>query len=427
MLRAIAPIRRPLDDRHVPVPASKSIAARELVLSALANGVSHLDLGPLDPGEDVAAMRGALAALGVAVEGERAGTIVIGGTRGAIAPDHGASIDAADAGTVARFGAALAALASDAVTIDGSERLRERPIGPLVRALRDLGARASAERLPLEITGPLRGGAVTISGAESSQFASALLLVAPAMPDGLRLTVTGPLVSAPFVDLTVSALERRGVEVARPAPSEFSIAPQRVRARNVTISGDVSAATYPAAAAAILGGAVTIEHVNARLEPGEQGDARFFELIQRMGCKVAHGPGGVTVQRGGELYGITADVSDCSDVFPTLAVIAACAQGPTELTGIGHTRRQESDRIAAVTAGLRVLGARPTEYAAALRIDPAPLHGGVVDAAGDHRVAMAFSILGLQVPGVSIQGVETVTKTFPGFYDMLARLASRAA
>ncbi|HET8567927.1 MAG TPA: 3-phosphoshikimate 1-carboxyvinyltransferase [Candidatus Limnocylindria bacterium] len=420
--RPIPPIRHPIEKR-VRVPASKSVTNRELVLSALAAGRSRLEIGPLDPGDDVRAMQQALVDLGYEVSRDAERIVVRGSPT---PPGRSVTVDAGDGGTVARFGLALAALGGGRVTVDGSPQLRRRPIAALVDALRALGATAEGEALPITVSGPLAGGEVAVSGAESSQFASALLLAAPRTANGVRLRITGPLVSEPFVELTVAALEARGVEVARPAPRTFEVRPQEVRARDVEIPGDVTAATYPAAAAAILGGSVTVENVDASTRRGAQGDARFFDLLRAAGCAVdasAFGGLGVTVRRTGALFGVTADVRDCSDVFPTLAVIGACASTPTELTGIGHTRRQESDRVAAVAAGLRALGASVTEYADAIRVEPAPLAGGVVDARGDHRIAMAFAVLGLQVPGVAIEGADAVTKTYPGFFDMLRELA----
>ncbi len=400
------------------VPASKSITNRELVLSAQATGRSRLELGPLDPGDDVHAMYDALAALGHEVRwtGDR-----IEITPRDIPYAH-VAIDARDAGTVARFVAALAALYEIEVRIDGSERMRGRPITSLVKALRSLGATIQGDTLPLVIRGPLRGGQISISGYESSQFASALLLVGARMREDLRLRLVGDVVSAPFLEMTVSAVEKRGVRVERPSARVFVIAPQRVRARSLAVPGDVTAATYPAAAAAILRGSVTVENASARYERGGQGDARFFDLIEDMGCNVKRGASSTTVERRGALYGITANVSDCSDVFPTLAVIATQAGTPTELGGLGHTRRQESDRPEVVAAAINALGGRAQVFGDAIRVEPAPLHDGVVDTANDHRIAMAFSILGLEVPGIAILGADAVTKTFPGFYDMLEEL-----
>lgn len=417
-IKAVAPIRRALTGGHVRVPASKSIANRELVLSALAHGPSRLDIGDLDPGDDVHAMADAIAALGHDVSWE-SGRIEVTPRD---APFAHAAIDARDAGTVARFCAALAALASAEVTLDGSERMRQRPIRTLARALRSLGVDVSGDTLPLTIRGPLTGGEVAVPGYESSQFASALLLVAPHTRDGLRVRIVGELVSGPFLEMTIACLEGRGVTVMRAARGVLSVAPQRVKGRSVRIPGDVTASTYPAAAAALLGGSLTIDGVSAREARGGQGDARFYDLIEEMGCAVTRGTSSVTVRRSGPLHGITANVADCSDVFPTLAVIATQADTPTELDGLAHTRGQESDRIAAVAAAVAALGGRATSYADGVRIEPVPLHEGVIDAQGDHRIAMAFSVLGLLVPGVAIDGWTSVTKTFPSFYGMLEEL-----
>ncbi len=420
-IHPISPVRHALVDKRVRVPASKSIANRELVLSAIAHGRSRLELGPLDPGADVRAMATALAQMGYAVRWDGT-TIAVTGS-GEAQPANDAKVDAHDAGTVARFGAALAALGQREVRIDGSPRLRARPIATLVNALRTIGATIDADTLPLTIRGPLVGGQVDVPGYESSQFASALLLVGARMRDGLHLRIVGSLVSAPFVDLTLSALGSRGVRVERPSQRDLVIGPQKVKGRSLEIPGDVTAATYPAAAAAILGGWVTITNARARVEPGGQGDARFFELIEDMGCNVQRHGDSVTVRRDGQLHGIVANVMDCSDTFPTLAVIATQADTPTELTGIAHTRAQESDRVAAVAAGIVALGGRAQAYRDAIRIEPVPLHDGVVDAAGDHRIAMAFSVLGLQVPGVAIKGWSAVGKTFPDFYEVLKQLS----
>lgn len=418
-LRPITPIRRPLVDKRARVPASKSIANREIVLSAIADGASRLDLGPLDPGDDVRAMTEAVVAMDYRIDRDD-GALVIRGRAGG--PRAGAAIDARDAGTVARFGAALAALGSGYVTITGSERLRERPIAPLLDALRGLGATVTGDRLPATIVGPIRGGEIAIAGNESSQFASALLLVAPRLEGGLTLRIAGALVSAPFVDLTIACLRKRGVSLDKDG-NVTTVRQGKVRARTLRVPGDVTAATYPAAAAAVLGGAVTIEGVDARVREGGQGDARFFELLEAMGCGVSHRGGAVTVRRIGELHGVRANVRDCSDVFPTLAVVATQASEATELTGIGHTRKQESDRVTVVANGINALGGRAQAFADAIRVEPAPLHDGIVDSCGDHRVAMAFSILGLQVPGVAIKGAGSVAKTFPQFYEMLAELS----
>lgn len=402
------------------VPASKSVANRELLLSALADGTSHVDLGPMDPGDDVRAMREALAALGYQIDGGPTGLVRIRG-----GPPRGgeATVDAADAGTVARFVTALAATRQGPTRIDGSARMRGRPMASLARALRRLGATIEGDELPLTVSGPLAGGQVALPGHESSQFASAILLVAARARQGVELRLSGTVVSEPFIDLTIHALEARGVTVLRGAtPNTFRVAPQKLRPRHARVEGDATAASYPAAAAAILGGRVRIDGVDARRRGGAQGDVRVFEILGAMGCAVSRHVGGLAVRRTGTLLPVRENVRDISDVFPTLAVVAACAAGRSEILGVGHTRRQESDRIAAVATGLRALGGSVTEYADGVVIDPVPLHGGVVEAAGDHRIAMAFSVLGLQVPGVAIEGWGSVSKTFPDFYRVLREL-----
>jgi 3-phosphoshikimate 1-carboxyvinyltransferase len=418
--RPIIASRHPLRDVRVRVPASKSIANRELVLSAIADGRSRLDMGRLDPGDDVRAMRQALAALGYQLEWDQTFQITVNGAQ--TIPHATGPVHAAEAGTVARFALALAALADGDTRFDGSERMRERPLAPLVNALRALGASADGEALPLTVHGPLHGGRASVPGSQSSQFASALLLVAARMERGLELEITGSLVSAPFVDLTIACLQKRGVKVEAPTLDRVAVKPQKVKPRSLEIPGDATAATYPAAAAAICGGSVTVENVDAHEIRGGQGDARFFSILEEMGCGVSRGRGTVTVRRVGELQGIVENVRDCSDVFPSLAVIATQCETPTELGGIAHTRLQESDRIRAVADGINALGGKATAYGDSIRIEPAPLRGGVVDAKGDHRVAMAFSILGLQVPGLAIEGAESVSKTFPDFYALLTQL-----
>jgi 3-phosphoshikimate 1-carboxyvinyltransferase len=417
--RPISPIRHAIDAR-ARVPASKSVANRELLLSALADGVSHVDLGPLDPGDDVHAMRAALAGLGYDLAGGPTGVVRVRGGR----PRGGeVTVDAAEAGTVARFVTALAATLPQRTTIDGSARMRERPMSSLARALRDLGATVEGDALPITVRGPLAGGRADVPGHQSSQFASAILLAAPRATNAVELRLSGTVVSAPFIDLTIRALAQRGVKVERGVlPNTYRVAPQKVKPRRVTVPGDATAASYPAAAAAILGGRVRIDGVDPHVRPGAQGDVRFFAVLREMGCGVSGLMGGTTIERRGALYGIRENVRDISDVFPTLAIVAACALTPSEILGVGHTRGQESDRIAAVAAGLRALGGKATEYADGIAIEPAPLHGGVVDAAGDHRIAMAFGVLGLLVPGVAIEGSGTVSKTFPGFHQMVRDL-----
>ena len=414
MLAVQRPSRPPR--ASVRVPASKSVANRELVLSALAAGASRVTLGPLDPGEDVRRMIGALRALEFGVE-EAAGAVVVRGEEGAI-PAQEARIDAGDAGTVARFGAALLALGDGRYVLDGSRRMRERPMAPLAAALRALGARVEGDALPLAISGPATGGEIDLAADVSSQFASALLAVAPLLEEGLVLRLIGVPVSAPFIDLTIARMRERGVEAKRSA-AEIAVLPGGYRARDVTVEGDATAASYFLAAAAITGGEVRVENVDAT---SAQGDLGVVEHLRAMGCAVETRD--ALVLRGPDrLAPLEADLSDISDTFPTLAVCCAFAGGESTLRGLAHTRVQESDRIHAVVTELRRLGGDVDELRDGVRIRPRPLRGAVVRTYRDHRIAMAFALVGLRVEDVAVADPECVAKTFPDYFTLLSSLA----
>jgi 3-phosphoshikimate 1-carboxyvinyltransferase len=400
------------------VPASTSVAIRELVLSALADGRSEVDLGSIDPGPDVRVAREAVSALGCEVS-EADGIVSVRPIAGTPANAH---VDVGVSAAVVPFAGALAATRDARTTIDGGESLAP-DVAPLLRALASLGATVERTDLPAAIRGPLPGGSVDVPGRGSSQLASALLIAGARSGDGIQLRLPGAVVSEPFMEETIRALEQRGVRVDRSGRDGFAVRPQRISARKVVVPGDAGAAAYPGAAAAILGGRVTIENVDPHDRLGAQGDLRAFELLERMGCSVSRSFGGITVRREGRLYGLRESLADLPDAFPALAVVAACAETRSELLGLGRTRRLAADRVSAVAAGLRALGADVAEFADGIAIDPAPLHAGVVDSAGDDRVAMAFAVLGLALPGVEIEGTEAVAATFPGFFSLLADLS----
>ncbi|OLC57809.1 MAG: 3-phosphoshikimate 1-carboxyvinyltransferase [Chloroflexi bacterium 13_1_40CM_4_68_4] len=400
----------------VRVPASKSVANRELVLSALAAGTSRVGLGALDPGEDVRRMIAALRALEFSVE-DTGDAVVVRGEEGAIPAQRG-RVDAGDAGTVARFGAALLALGDGPYVLDGSRRMRERPMAPLARALRALGASVDGDALPLTISGPAGGGEIDLAVDVSSQFASALLVAAPLFEEGLVLRLIGVAVSAPFIDLTIARMRERGIEAKRSA-AEIAVVPGTYHARDLEIEGDATAASYFLAAAAITGGEVRVENVDATTE---QGDLGVVEHLRAMGCEIDT-RGAVTVRGPERLAALDADLSDISDTFPTLAVCCAFADGESRLTGLAHTRVQESDRIHVVATELRRLGADVDEVPDGVRIRPRPLHGAVVRTHRDHRIAMAFALAGLRIEGVAIADPNCVGKTFPDYFALLSSLA----
>ena len=418
-MSALLPIARPAARLRgsVRVPASKSLSNRELLLSALATGTSRVDLAGPRPGDDVHRMVLMLRTLGFAIR-TRAGVVEVEGSGGEI-PAGSARVDAADAGTVARFGAALLTLGTGPYVLDGSPRMRERPIAPLATALRALGARVLGDALPVTIEGPAAGGEVALPVDVSSQFASALLLIGPLLGEGLVLRLIGAPVSAPFIDLTIATMRRRGVEAKR-SGAELAVLPGAYRARDVAIEGDATAASYFFAAAAIAG-AVTVENV---ARASEQGDVQMLEHLAAMGCVVEDTPNGVRVEGPERLGALEADLSDISDTFPTLAVCCAFASGPSVLRGLAHTRVQESDRIRAVANELRRVGAEVEELRDGIRIVPRPLHSAVIHTYRDHRIAMAFSLAGLRVPDVVISDPGCVAKTFPDYFSVLSSLGA---
>ncbi|MBI2962583.1 MAG: 3-phosphoshikimate 1-carboxyvinyltransferase [Deltaproteobacteria bacterium] len=403
------------------LPGSKSLTNRALVIAALADGDGVLR-GALD-GDDTRHMVAALERLGFAVDWDRgAATIRVAGRAGVI-PSRGAELFGGNAGTTVRFLTSLVALGHGRFTIDGDPRMRERPIQDLLDGLVALGVAARSARgngcppVVVEAAG-LAGGEARIAGETSSQFTSSLLLVAPYAARDVRLTVTGDLVGAPFVDMTLALMERHGVRAVR-SGNEIRVAcGQRYRGGEMPIEPDATAASYFLAAAALLGGAVTVPG----LGPGSlQGDVAFAEVLAEMGAEVRSGATGLTVV-GRTLRGADRDFRAISDTFLTAAALAPFASSPTRIRGIGHTRRQETDRVSAVARELSRLGVRVEEGSDELRIEPSLPHGGEVETYGDHRMAMSFALIGLRVAGIRIRDPRCVEKTFPDFFRRLESL-----
>jgi 3-phosphoshikimate 1-carboxyvinyltransferase len=407
---------------RAPLPGSKSLTHRGCALALLARARVEL-VGALDA-EDTRLFCEALEALGFAVERGPEGI--------AIAPT-GRSIERAElfvgnAGTLFRFLVALVATLPGEWTIDGVERLRERPLGPLADALVDLGVeidwRGRRGHAPLAITGgTLVGGATYLDAGESSQYLSALLLAGQRAARPVEIEVPA-LVSAPYVELTVDLLLAHGGTVERPSPTLWRTEPTVLTGGRVAIEPDLSAAAYPAAAAALTGGEVLLEGV--RLET-RQGDRRFLVLLERMGARVEQEAAGVRVSGGGGLAAIADDLSDIPDQVPTLAALAPFARGTTRIRNVAHLRVKESDRLAAMAGELRRAGATVEELADGLVIpgvwaDAAPPAEPVtIDAHGDHRIAMAMAVAGLRRPGLAIAAPRVVAKSWPGFFAELAR------
>jgi 3-phosphoshikimate 1-carboxyvinyltransferase len=355
---------------------------------------------------------------------ERERAWIVHGTAGTI--PGGGSIDLGSSGTSARFLAAIAALGAQPSLLDGSPRLRERPMEELVQALSALGAMvdtAGARAFPLRVGGSrVRGGATVVSGARSSQFASALLLAAPAFEQGLRLEVAPPRVSFSYVRLTVEILESFGGVVATEGEAGFSVPPQRLTATTLAIEGDHSSASYMLAAAAILGGRVRMRGLRAE---SAQPDARFLRDLVTLGCRVDPDGAGIVVEGTGRVPAFSWDLADAPDLAPTAAVLALFAEGPCALSGLQHVTLKESDRLAMLKDNLNRLGARARVDGGMLSIVPPPrgaAHGGAITVADDHRIAMAFAIAGLSVPNVTIDEPGAVAKSYPRFWDDFASL-----
>lgn len=421
----IVPAAGPID-AVVRVPGSKSITNRALVCAGLAAGRSTLT-GALQA-DDTEAMVDGLQALGVGVERQwDRDTLVVDGTAGRPVADV-ALVDARLSGTTSRFLLPLAGLGDGLRRLDGQGRLRERPMGPALDALRALGAEvveiAGPGRLPVEVVGgTLAGGEVAISGDVSSQFLSGLLLAAPAMPAGLVVRVTTELVSRPYVDMTVAVMAAFGATVEQPDDRTWVVASQRYVATDYVIEPDASAASYCFAAAAIAGGRVTVEGLGT---PSLQGDLDFVDVLAAMGAEVERGAEHTTVRRSGSLQGVEVDMSQISDTAQTLAVVAAFAEGPTRVTGIGFIRGKETDRISAVVTELQRAGIDAVEEADGFVVHPGQPQAATITTYDDHRMAMSFALLGLVAPGIQIADPGCVAKTFPTFWTLLADLRASA-
>jgi 3-phosphoshikimate 1-carboxyvinyltransferase len=399
-------------------PPSKSFTHRALIAGALARGKSTL-FRPLEA-EDTRLTALALRALGATIE-EQPGKIHISGCDGLLQNRRITTLNLDNSGTSLRLLTTLALLCRHPVILTGSARMQERPIGPLATALPAIGG--VVEFLdrpgypPLKVSGHLNGGTVSIDGSMSSQFISSILMAAPCAGEEVEVLLPAPPASASYLDITLEVMKAFGAAVERTGYERFVVSPvARYQGRRYTIEGDYSSASYFFAIAAVCGGRVTVKN----LCPGSvQGDRRFPKALEAMGCRVTFGKDFVTVERTGELTGISCDMSTSPDTVQTLCAVAATAKTPTTITGIGHLKFKESDRINGTAERLRALGARVDVDEDSLSIHPAPLHGGTIDPANDHRTAMSFAVLGLGIGGITITDSGCVNKSFPGFWDIL--------
>ncbi len=423
---AIRPAERPVD-ADVRLPGSKSLTNRALVLAALAEGTSRLEGALLS--EDSLVMVDSLRRLGIPVEvDETAECMVVDGCGGRI-PAARAELFVGNSGTTARFLTAMVALGHGEYVIDGVPRMRERPIQPLLDALQQLGVEAVSVTgtgcPPVRVRAEgMRGGTVRLRGDISSQYLSALLMVAPCTAQGVRVELESELVSVPYVEMTLATMAAFGSRATHERFRVFSVpGGQGYRGRTYPIEPDASAASYFFALAAATGGRVRVVHLGTQ---SLQGDVRFVDLLERMGCTVERAADAITVIGRRPLRGIEADMNAISDTVPTLAALAPLADGPVVIRNVQHIRYKETDRIAAVAAELRRLGQGVEEYPDGLAIFPAPVRPAVVHTYGDHRMAMSFAVLGCAVPGIVIDDPGCVAKTFPDFFDRLEAALGRA-
>ena len=414
----IEPLTR-TPDATVSLPGSKSITNRALVAAALSQGDTTLD-GVLFA-DDTEAMIEGLRSLGIVIEtAAGSATVTVEGCGGEL-PGIEASVDARQSGTTGRFLTPVAALGAAPVMIDGDQQLRDRPMGDQIRALREMGVAVEELGepgcLPLRLTGPLRSGAVALAADVSSQFLSGLLLAGAVHGLDARLT-TAP-VSRPYLDMTVAVMRSFGADVVTGDGTTWTVGGGYRSPGTYAIEPDASAASYFLAAAAITGGRVRLDGLGS---DSLQGDVAFASVLADMGATVDIGPDHIEV-RGGPLHGIEVDLRHISDTAPTLAVVAAFADGPTTITDIGFVKGKESDRIGAPVRELRRCGVDAEEIDGGMVIRPVGRpHAATFDTYDDHRMAMAFSLVGLVVPGIAVRNPACVAKTFPGYFAALEQL-----
>ncbi len=417
----IKPLPHPLD-ATVTMPGSKSHTQRALILAAIADGKSILR-NPL-ASEDASCLISALKALGADID-SRGGDLYIIGAGGRLV-DPGKALYLGNNGTAMRILTGLTAIGPGTFTLTGDERLRERPVAPLLEALRELGVDARGrdrEGYPpvLVRTSGLRGGKVVLRDIESSQYVSSLLIAAPYAAGDTLIELAGRIPSLPYVSMTIAAMKDFGVNVETTAPGHYLVkGNQRYGGVNCRIEGDVSSASYFFLAAALCKGEIRVENINPH---SLQGDMGFLSLLEDVGCFVVPQENGIELTgrplSGGDLL---FDLKDMPDMVPTLAVLSALRPGRTVIANVAHLRLKESDRLTAVTTELIKTGIQVEERPDSLVITGGQPRGVEIETYNDHRIAMSFAILGLAVPGMKIKNPACVDKSFPGFWKEIDKL-----
>lgn len=418
---AIRSILGPME-ATVEVPGSKSVTNRALVCATLATGPSQIL--NFAPGDDTAAMLAGLNAMGARciIDGD---DVEIQQPVDRISIDE-VVVDANLAGTTARFLTAVGAVRAGTTTITGNSALRHRPMAGLFDALSALGAQITTlethGHLPVRIrAGDQRVQQLSMSGDVSSQFISALLLIAPLLTNGLQISITGSIISEPYLAMTCSVMKDFGARIDHCSSEVIAVGTQGYTGRSFVVEPDASSASYPLAAAAIVGGSVKVPGFGIN---SVQGDVGFIKILEKMGCTVQQGTAGLTVSRNldAPLLGIEANMSSMSDLVPTLAVVAMFASTPTHINGVAFIREKESDRLGDLATELRAVGGTVEVTPDGLIINPSQVHGGVVETHHDHRIAMALSLVGLVCHDVIINDAHVVSKSWPGYWAMLDSL-----
>ena len=425
----IQPISHPLN-ATVRVPGSKSLTNRALLIAALAEGETHLTNALFS--DDSQYFAKALQTLGFDVHlDEENHEMAVRGLGGKIPADK-AELFIGNAGTAARFLSAFLTLGNGEYILDGEPRMRERPIGDLVEALGQLGCDVqSVEKVesgksicpPVRINASgLKGGKTKIAGNISSQFLSALLMVSPYAKSPVEIELTTELNSKPYVDMTISIMKEFGVEVQRNDYHFFTIPLSTFHSpiANYPIESDASAASYFFAAPAICGGTVAVENISRK---SVQGDIAFLDVLSKMGCNVEETDNSILVTRNSSLHGVDVDMRDIPDTAQTLAAIAPFADSPTRICGIASARVKETDRVSATCTELQRLGVQVDEHEDGMTIYPCQtFKPATIQTYNDHRMAMAFSLIGLRFDGVVIENPSCVSKTFPNYFEVLETL-----
>jgi len=403
------------------VPGSKSLTQRALVAAALAGGQSLIRRALI--ADDTRHLMAGLRQLGAQIEPVAEG-LKVTGTGGVIAcPSQ--ELFLGNNGTALRFLTALVCLGRGRYLLTGEERLLERPVGPLVHALTSMGVTISCRDNcpPVEIAASgLKGGSIALSDIESSQYVSALLLCGPYTAQGLELTLTGNIVSAPYIDLTIGVMNDFGAKIVRIDPRHYRVGTQNIYSgRPYDVEGDASSASYFFLAAALLKKTIRVSGISRK---SAQGDIGLLTILEKLGCRIQSGEGWVEVSATRDLASgdMTFDLGDMPDMVPTLGVLAAFRRGRTMITNVAHLRIKESNRLAAMAAELNRMGISASELPDGLMIEGGPAHAAPIETYNDHRIAMSFAVAGLVTPGITIADKKCVDKSFPGFWQELAKL-----